>query len=112
MQRQGIVPNNASAVLNDFQQHFMSYEPQDERQKILAAEAYKAFNELTASRRTRLNSVTSNARTSVGSGHHWSCDLHRRYLVPSPGKFYHALLDDDLVFWLVGFADFSNRSSG
>jgi membrane protein implicated in regulation of membrane protease activity len=58
MQRQGIVPNNASAVLNDFQQHFMSYEPQDERQKILASEAYRAFNELTASRRARLNSVT------------------------------------------------------
>ena len=58
MQRRGIVPNNASSVLNDFQQHFMSYEPQDERQKILAAEAYKAFNDLTESRRARLNSVT------------------------------------------------------
>jgi hypothetical protein len=59
MQRRGIVPNNASAVLNDFQQHFMSYEPQDERQKILAAEAYRDFNDLTESRRARLNSVTS-----------------------------------------------------
>jgi hypothetical protein len=59
MQRRGIVPNNASPVLNDFQQHFLSFEPQDERQKILAAEAYKAFNDLTESRRARLNSVTA-----------------------------------------------------
>ena len=57
MQRRGIVPNNASSVLNDFQQHFMSFEPQDQRQNILAAEAYRSFNDLTASRRDRLNSV-------------------------------------------------------
>lgn len=59
MQRQGIVPNNASALLNDFQQHFMASEPQNERQKIVAAEAYKAFNDLTETRRARLNSVTN-----------------------------------------------------
>jgi Protein of unknown function (DUF4239) len=57
MQRRGIVPNNASRVLNDFQQHFMSFEPQDERQEIVAAEAYRSFNDLTASRRARLNSI-------------------------------------------------------
>ncbi len=57
MQRQGIVPNNASSILNDFQDHFMSFEPQNERQNILAAEAYRAFNDLTESRRARLNSV-------------------------------------------------------
>ncbi len=57
MQRRGIVPNNASAILNEFQEHFMSFEPQDERQKILAAEAYRAFNDLTESRRARLNSI-------------------------------------------------------
>ena len=37
----------------------MSFEPERERQEILAAEAYKAFNELTESRRARLNSVTA-----------------------------------------------------
>ena len=58
MQQRGIVPNNASAVLSDFQAHFMSFEPETERQEILAAEAYKAFNELTESRRARLNSIT------------------------------------------------------
>ena len=35
----------------------MSFEPQDARQNILAAEAYRAFNDLTESRRARLNSV-------------------------------------------------------
>ncbi len=57
MQQHGIVPNNASATLNDFQEHFMSFEPQNERQNILATEAYRAFNDLTESRRARLNSV-------------------------------------------------------
>jgi hypothetical protein len=59
MQQRGIVPNNASSVLNDFQTHFMSFEPTTERQKILAAEAYKAFNDLVESRRGRLNTVTT-----------------------------------------------------
>ena len=59
MQRRGIVPNNASGTLNDFQAHFMSFEPMTERQKILAAEAYKAFNDLVESRRGRLNTVTT-----------------------------------------------------
>jgi hypothetical protein len=59
LQQQGIVPNNASGVLADFQEHFMSFEPLTERQKILSTEAYRAFNELTESRRARLNSVTA-----------------------------------------------------
>jgi hypothetical protein len=57
MQRRGIVPNNASPVLSDFQEHFMSFEPQNERQNILAAESFRAFNDLTESRRARLNSI-------------------------------------------------------
>jgi len=58
MQQHGIVPNNATDILTDFQEHFMSFEPETERQKILAAEAYRAFNDLTERRRDRLNSVT------------------------------------------------------
>lgn len=57
MQRRGIVPNNASAVLDDFQAHFMAFEPDGETQEILAQETYRAFNALTESRRARLNSV-------------------------------------------------------
>ncbi len=59
MQQRGIVPNNASGALGDFQTHFMAFEPSTERQKILAAEAYRAFNDLTEARRSRLNSVTA-----------------------------------------------------
>jgi Protein of unknown function (DUF4239) len=58
MQQHGVVPNNANGILNDFQEHFMSFEPETERQKIIAEEAYRAFNALTESRRERLNSVT------------------------------------------------------
>jgi Protein of unknown function (DUF4239) len=59
MQRRGVVPNNASGILNYFQAHFMSFEPVTEAQKILAAEAYKAFNDLVESRRSRLNTITT-----------------------------------------------------
>jgi Protein of unknown function (DUF4239) len=59
MQQRGIVPNNAGSALADFQRDFMSFEPTTERQKIIATEAYRAFNDLTESRRARLNSVTA-----------------------------------------------------
>jgi hypothetical protein len=58
MQRRGIVLKNATATLKDFQDHLMSFEPGTERQKILAVEAYAAYNELTQSWQARLNSVT------------------------------------------------------
>ncbi len=58
LQRRGIVLNNEDAVLNNFQEHFMSFEPQNERQTILAAEVYRTFNELTESRRVRITSVS------------------------------------------------------
>jgi len=57
MQRRGIIPNNASPLLSDFQEHFMTFGPQSEGQKILAEETYRAFNDLTESRRARLNSI-------------------------------------------------------
>lgn len=57
MQQRGIVPNNASPVLTDFQDRFMTFEPQTEAQEILAGETYRAFNDLTESRRARLNSI-------------------------------------------------------
>jgi len=57
MQRRGIVPNNASAALSDFQEHFMTFEPHTEGQEILANETYRAFDDLTESRRARLNSI-------------------------------------------------------
>jgi hypothetical protein len=59
MQRKGIVPNNATGILNQFQAQFMSFEPTTEREKIVATEAYRAFNNLIESRRSRLNSVTA-----------------------------------------------------
>jgi Protein of unknown function (DUF4239) len=59
MQQRGVVPNNAAVILDRFQKHFISWEPQTESQKILATEVYKSFNDLIESRRARLNSVTS-----------------------------------------------------
>jgi hypothetical protein len=58
LQRKGVVPNNVGVELRKFQDDFMSFEPATERQKIIAAEAYRAFNELSEARRGRLNSVT------------------------------------------------------
>lgn len=58
-QRHGLVPNEDSAPLDRFQTHFMNFEPTTERQKIIAAETYRAFNDLVESRRTRINSITA-----------------------------------------------------
>ena len=59
LQRKGVVPNNATIFLNALQEHLLSFEPANERQKIIAAETYREFNDLTASRRARLDSVTA-----------------------------------------------------
>ena len=58
-QRHGIVPNEDSAPLDRFQSHLMDFEPTTERHKIIAAETYRAFNDLVESRRTRINSITA-----------------------------------------------------
>ena len=57
LQREGIILNNASPVLHDIEQHMMSYEPLTERDKIITAEAFRAYNDLTESRQARHNSV-------------------------------------------------------
>jgi hypothetical protein len=59
LQRRGIVPTGEGVELSDFEEHFMSFEPQNQRQDVLMAEAFRTFNELTESRRMRLNSVSS-----------------------------------------------------
>ncbi len=95
MQQKGIVPNNASAVLNDFQEHFMSFEPESERQEILAAEAYKAFNELTESRRARLNSVTAEM-----PGPLWALVLAGAFICIAVSWFFHTA-DFSVHFWMT-----------
>lgn len=57
LQREGIILNNASPALHDIEQHLMSFEPVSERQKIIVAEAFRAYNDLTQSRQERHNSV-------------------------------------------------------
>jgi Protein of unknown function (DUF4239) len=85
LQRKGIVPNNASAALDDLQNHFMSYEPQNERQKILAAEAYRTYNELTESRRVRLNSVSTEMPEPL-----WALVLAGAFICIAVSWFYHS----------------------
>jgi Protein of unknown function (DUF4239) len=86
MQQHGIVPNNASAILNDFQAHFMSFEPITERQKILAAEAYRAFNDLVESRRARLNTVTTEM-----PGPLWTIVIAGAVICIAVSWFFHAV---------------------
>lgn len=95
LQQHGIVPNNASAVLNDFQEHFMSFEPQDGRQSILAAEAYKTFNELTESRRGRLNSVTAEM-----PGPLWALVLAGAVICIAVSWFFHTA-SFSMHFWMT-----------
>jgi hypothetical protein len=95
MQQKGIVPNNASTVLNDFQDHFMSFEPETERQEILAAETYKAFNELTESRRARLNSVTAEM-----PGPLWALVLAGAFICIAVSWFFHTT-NFSVHFWMT-----------
>ena len=85
MQQRGVVPNNASNILQDFQQHFMSFEPSTESQKILAAESYRTFNELTESRRSRLNSVTDEM-----PGPLWTLVILGAFVCVAITWFFHA----------------------
>jgi hypothetical protein len=64
-QRRGIVPNQDSASLDRFQDHLMDFEPTSERQKIIDAETYRAFNDLVECRRTRMNSITAELPSPV-----------------------------------------------
>jgi hypothetical protein len=84
MQQHGIVPNNAGALLNNFQEHFMSFEPRTEREKIVAAEAYRAFNELVQSRRSRLNSVQDEM-----PGPLWSLVIVGAFVCIAVSWFFH-----------------------
>ncbi len=57
LQREGIVLNNASPVLNDIERNLMSHQPATETEKVVVAEAFRAYNELTESRQERHDSV-------------------------------------------------------
>ena len=95
MQQRGIVPNNASGALNSFQTDFMSFEPATERQKILATEAYRAFNDLTESRRARLNSVTAEM-----PGPLWTMVIAGAILSIACTWFFHTA-SFSMHFWLT-----------
>lgn len=95
MQQHGIVPNNASPILNDFQEHFMAFEPQNERQDILAAEAYKAFNNLEESRRNRLSSVTAEM-----PGPLWALVLAGAVICMAVSWFFHTA-SFSVHFWMT-----------
>jgi Protein of unknown function (DUF4239) len=85
LQRQGIVPNSSNAALNDFQDHFMSFEPRTERERILAGETYRTYNELTESRRVRLNSVSAEM-----PGPLWVLVVAGAFVCLGVSWFYHA----------------------
>lgn len=94
-QRRGIVLNDASRALRDFQQHFMSYEPMTEREKIVAAEAYRAYNEVTESRQARINTVTSGM-----PGPLWTL-LILGALVSIAVTWYFQLASFSMHFWMT-----------
>ena len=95
LQQHGIVPNNASAVLNDFQEHFMSFEPQNERQNILAAEYFRAFNDLTESRRGRLNSIQDEMPAPL-----WALVLAGAVICIAVSWFFHTA-SFSVHFWMT-----------
>jgi hypothetical protein len=95
MQQRGIVPNNAGPILATLQSHFMSFEPTTEREKIVAAEAYRAYNELTESRRARLNSITAEL-----PGPLWTMVILGAILCIATTWFFHTA-SFSMHFWLT-----------
>jgi len=59
MQQRGIIADVSGVALQQFQRDFMEFEPVTEQQKIIAAETYRTFNELSECRRNRIDSVTT-----------------------------------------------------
>ena len=59
LQRRGIVADASGVALRKFQTDFMTFEPETEQQEILSAETYRSFNELSETRRDRMNSTTA-----------------------------------------------------
>lgn len=57
LQQQGKVPAGGVEILNRFQQTLISFEPVTEGQKILHAEALRAYNLMIQARRMRLDAV-------------------------------------------------------
>ncbi|MFN8496380.1 MAG: hypothetical protein U0641_00875 [Anaerolineae bacterium] len=57
-QQHGIILDGGTLILNDFQNTLLNFDPQTEGQKILHAEALRAYNELIGYRRQRIDAVS------------------------------------------------------
>jgi Protein of unknown function (DUF4239) len=57
LQQHGKVPGGGVALMNEFQTTLISFEPATEGQKILHAEALRAYNNMIQARRLRLDAV-------------------------------------------------------
>ena len=57
LQRQGKIPSGGVALIDTFQNTIASFEPTTEGQKILHAEALRAYNNMIQARRLRLDAV-------------------------------------------------------
>ena len=85
MQQRGIVPDVSGVALHKFETDFMTFEPVTERDKILAAETYRAYNELTEARRFRMNSITAELPSPV-----WVMVIAGAILSIAATWFFHA----------------------
>ena len=95
-QRKGIVPTGASAILDKFQKQFFEFEPTTEAQRIADAEAYGQFNVLVASRRARLDSVTSGLATPL-----WMMILLGAFISIAVTWFFDTA-SFGMHFWMTG----------
>jgi Protein of unknown function (DUF4239) len=59
VQRRGQVPSAGIERINRFQEMLVNFEPATERQKILHAEAFRAYNTMIQARRMRLDAVST-----------------------------------------------------
>lgn len=93
-QQRGNAPDVSGVALHAFQQDFMTFEPTTEREKILSAETYRAFNELTECRQYRINSINTELPGPV-----WVMVIAGAILSIAATWFFHTA-SFSMHFWL------------
>jgi hypothetical protein len=94
MQQRGIIPDVSGVALHKFESDFMTFEPVTERDKILDAETYRAYNALTEARRDRMNSIAAELPSPV-----WVMVIVGAILSIAVTWFFHAA-SFAMHFWL------------
>jgi hypothetical protein len=95
LQRRGVVPETEGDVLSAFEAHLQGFEPQNEGQKALFAQAYAGFNHVAELRGRRLQSVRQGLSASL-----WAVILVGAFLSVAVTWFFY-MKSQGMHFWMT-----------